>query len=360
QTSLVVAGETRCPREGRIDAPLVSVAGAERETGGVALEVLGAGEIRRQSEQGLERVDPSDLGGPVAGRDSPSLVAYRRRPQDASAPRTLAVELIRYTPEAVLVANGDEARYQALVSEEGKALVHVRYTVRNNQRAFLALTLPEGAALWSASVAGRPVRPGRGTDGALLLPLRKGRAGEEAPAFAVDVSFLARTAAWGERGRERLALPTLDLPVSRTGLSLHHSPRFRVTPVAGAFREGPQGAPLSVLVETEAEPARAFLDESKSEAAKQVVMEQNQLIERYQEGRTRRVAGVLPVDVPFPAVGPALSLVSELTAEGTAPGVELDYKREGRGGGASSGRGSCARRPSAPRRRACRPARRGR
>ena len=336
RTSLVVAGESRCPREGRIEAPLLRVAGVERETGGVALEVLGAGEIRRQDARGLDPADPEDLGPMMAGRDSPSLVAFRFRPQDAQAPRGLTVDLVRYTPEAILVANVDEAHYRALLSEDGKALVQARYAVRNNQRAFLAVTLPPGAVLWSASVAGRSVRPGNATDGTLLLPLRKGKAGEDAPAFAVEVAFFARASAWTASGRHQLLLPALDLPVSRTGMALHHSPRFRVGLLAGAFREGPGGAPLSALLTSPAGIATgaAGQDEELQRAAARdvdaagVAAEQKQLIDRFQLGRSRRVAGVTPVEVPFPEVGPALYLVGELTAEGSVPSVELSYKRE--------------------------------
>ena len=39
------------------------------------------------------------------------------RPQDAQAPRGLTVDLVRYTPEAILVANVDEAHYRALLQE---------------------------------------------------------------------------------------------------------------------------------------------------------------------------------------------------------------------------------------------------
>ena len=68
-----------------VSVPLLRLPAAERETGGVAVEVLGAGEIKGAS-QGLDAADPADLGDPVAGRDSPSLVAYRFRPQEGQAP----------------------------------------------------------------------------------------------------------------------------------------------------------------------------------------------------------------------------------------------------------------------------------
>jgi len=44
-----------------------------------------------------------------------------------------------------------------LITGEGKVLVQARYAIRNNQRNFLKVTLPVGATLWTASLAGRPV-----------------------------------------------------------------------------------------------------------------------------------------------------------------------------------------------------------
>jgi hypothetical protein len=338
RTSLMIVGEARCPREGRIEAPLVRVSGVERESGGVAVEVLGAGEIRKQETRGLEAADPSDLGPAVAARESPSLAAFRFRPQDGQTARALAVELVRYTPEAILVANVDEARYRVLVSDDGKTLAQARYAVRNNQRAFMAVRLPEGATLWSASVAGRAVRPGRSADGALLLPLQKGKAGEEAPAFAVEVSYFGRSARWSEKGREQITLPAVDLPVSKSGLEVRHSPRFRVTGIAGAFRpaafEAPAAAVLADLPETPPPPPpppKASVGTRESFATSAgVAQEQQALIDRFQEGRARRVAGVLPVRVPFPEIGPVLFVVSELTAEAQAPTLGIDYRREGK------------------------------
>src|SRR3989442_2708781 len=93
--------------------------------------------------------------------------------------RSFSVTVARYTPQAVLMANVEEARYQVLVSREGKTFVQARYAVRNNQRNFLKITLPAGATLLSASLSGQAGRPGRAPDGSGLLPLDKARAGEE-------------------------------------------------------------------------------------------------------------------------------------------------------------------------------------
>src|SRR2546421_126896 len=218
---------------------------AERETGGVAVEALGAGEIKDLKFEGLESADATDLGEMVSNRQSPSLAAFRFRPGDSKLTRSLSLNIARYTPQAVLMANVSEARYQVLISNEGNTLVQARYAVRNNQRNFLKITLPPGATLWSASLGGKAVRPGQSPDGSLLLPLDKARAGEEAPEFAVEVVYLSRGAAWNDKGQFKLALPALDLPVSRTGLLVYHPPLFRVTPEPGAFRTEPYENPIS-------------------------------------------------------------------------------------------------------------------
>jgi len=234
--SFVVQGETRVPREGAVAVPLVRVPAAERETGGIAVDVVGAGEIAAREARGLEPTDASELGDIVAGRESPSMLAFRLKPLAGAEPRGLGVTVVRYTPQAVLIANVEEARYRALVSDDGRLLVHARYAVRNNQRSFLKASLPRGATVWSAEVAGRPVRPGAAEQDAVLLPLEKGRAGVEAPTFVVDLVYLLTIESWTDRGRARIDLPALDLPISRTGLELHYSPRFRVDVQAGAFR----------------------------------------------------------------------------------------------------------------------------
>jgi len=98
----VVAGETRLPHDGKIDIPLLRLLDAERDTGGVAVEVLGAGEVTDLKPQGLDRAEAAELGSMVAGRQSPSLVAFRVRPGPAQAARSLTVEVARYAQQAVL------------------------------------------------------------------------------------------------------------------------------------------------------------------------------------------------------------------------------------------------------------------
>jgi hypothetical protein len=319
-------GEMRLPREGQVDVPLIRLPAAERETGGVAVEVLGAGEIKDRQAAGLEEAEAADLGQLIASRQSPSLVAFRLRPAEGKAARTLAVRVARYTPQAVLSANVEEAAYSALITEEGKMLVNARLAVRNNQRSFLKITLPSSASLWSVSVAGRPTRPGRAPDGSLLVPLEKTRGGEESPAFAVEVAYLDRVPAWGEKGRARLTLLAVDMPISKSSLLLHHSPLFRLTPAPGSFRAAPYEPPTSAALRA---GAAAPLDVKSEVNAAVEQSESTPVVAQLQQAsRGARPPRNLPVLVGFPHFGPSIFLVAELTSENQTPVVEVDFQRD--------------------------------
>ncbi len=340
----VVTGETRTPREGRIDIPLLRLLNVERETGGAAVEVLGAGEIKDQKSAGLEIADAADLGELVSNRQSPSLVAFRFRSGDAKAARSLSVNVARYAQEAVLMANIEEARYQILMSSEGKTLIQASYAIRNNQRNFLKLNLPAGAVVWSATLSGKPIRPGQAPDGSLLLPLEKARAGEDAPAFAAEIIYLNRGEKWTDSGKLRLALPMLDLPVSRTGLQYFYPLLYKVTPEPGPFRLQPYQDPTSAILSNKwgtgsgigtgaGSGIGPYVSQPAGQKAKPAEETTQALVDKYralsQEGKR---AGILPIKLSFPAFGPSIFLASELTAENQSPSIEFSYEAGKKGG----------------------------
>jgi len=392
----VISGESRLPRDGVIDIPLLRLENAERDEGGIAVEVLGAGEIKGQKAEGLDEADATDLGAMVANRQSPALIAFRARSGQAGNTRSLSVNIARYDQQAVLMANIEEARYQILTSADGKELVQARYAVRNNQRNFVKVTLPPGAVVWSASLAGRPVRPGQSPDGSLLLPLEKSRGGEDAPAFAVEIMYLLKSPAWEEKGHEKVILPSLDLPISRTGLLLYYPPRFHVTPEPGSFRTEEYQNPVSAALTPPAPPTVSaarfagnglgrlgaggmasgsgggigpgegggigggafhgsvfnappaspngmqfnrletfakLVDVDKDERDDEKKDATQALLDTFKaKSSGGRVTGILPVDVSFPAFGPSIYLVSELTSENQFLSAEFSFQREKKGG----------------------------
>jgi len=351
----VITGETRLPRDGPIDIPLLRLLNTERDEGGTAVEVLGAGEIKSQKSQGLEEADATDLGEMIASRQSPSLVAFRVRPGAAGATRTLSVNIARYDQQAVLMANIEEARYDILMSADGKALVEARYAVRNNQRNFVKITLPAGATVWSTVLGGKPVRPGQSPDGSLLLPLEKSRGGEDAPAFMVEILYLTKAPAWAEKGQAKLTLPALDLPISRTGMLVYYPPLFKLTAEPGTFRTQEYEVPMSAALAppggaigggafSAAKPAAPDMAFDRLEQYAKIEKDALILVDKEKKNTEAlldtfrakslggKVTGILPVNVNFPAFGPSLFLVSELTSENQAPAADFSFQREKKGG----------------------------
>lgn len=329
-TRFTVTGELRLPRAGKLEVPLMRLPAAERETGGIAVEVLGAGEIKDRQASGLEEAEAAELGQLISSRQSPSLIAYRLPPAEGKSARSLSLEVARYTPQAVLTANIEEADYSALVTNDGKLLVQTRFAVRNNQRNFLKLNLPSTATLWSASVAGRPIRPGKAPDGSLLLPLEKNKSGDEAPAFVVEVSYLDHTPAWQDKGHFRLSLLAVDLPISKSHLLLHHPPLFRLAAspgISGNFRVTPFEAPESTALTSTSVPANAPETKSKPQLDAKIE-EAQQLVSQLHTIQAGKPMRNLPLRVAFPHFGPSIFLKSELTSENQTPVVELDFQRD--------------------------------
>lgn len=393
----VITGEAHLPRDGQIEIPLLKLLNAERISGGAAVEVLGAGEIKDVKTQGFENADASDLGELVANRQSPSLAAFRLRAGDANQPRALTLDIARYGEQAVLLANVEEARYRVLLTKEGKTLVAARYAIRNNQRNFVKITVPAGATLWSAALSGQPVRPGSAPDGSLLLPLEKSKASEDAPEFSIEIIYLSPNAAWADKGKAHLALPALDLPISRTGLQVYYPPLFKVTSEPGSFRAETYANPISTVLNAPefselsqyaklspgvatgfgngvgsgngagtggsstlagvpggmaggavngALPAGvaggAFSADAISSlpvngrdfSGKTVSPDQTKtLVDKYRSSTSvGRATGVLPLSVNFPAFGPSIFLISELTSENQTPSADFSYQQDKKGG----------------------------
>jgi len=228
--------------------------------------------------------------------------------------------------------------------------VQARYAVRNNQRNFLKVALPPGAALWSAALDGRPVRPGQAPDGSVLLPLEKARSGEDAPAFAVELVYFSRVAAWTDKGQFRFALPSVDLPVSRTGVRLYHPPRFHVTVDQGPFRAESYSDPTSPALTNEFSRLELYSKIYKPRPGLTMAEEANQpglagnsktdkgtstqaLVDQYRStNQGSRVTGILPIRVDFPAFGPSVFMVSELTSENQSLSAVLSYQKDKKGG----------------------------
>jgi hypothetical protein len=146
---------------------------------------------------------------------------------------------------------------------------------------------------------------------------------------------LARGEEWGVKGRATLALPIMDLPVSRTGVVLYYPPLFRVNAEAGAFRMQAYEKASSEALNGDGAAATPVAPQFQGATPAQdaAQKETQALVDRYRaRSGPGRSADTAPVRVSFPSVGPSLFLVSELTGENKGPVIELSYQKVKDGG----------------------------
>ena len=241
-----------------------------------------------------------------------------------------------------------------LISADGKELVQARYAVRNNQRNFVKITLPTGATVWSASLAGKPVRPGQSRMAACCCLWKNREAARMRPRSRLRFFIWSRRRPGRTKGARRVTLPALDLPISRTGMLLYYPPSFQIDRGAGniSTRRNIRVRFLPYCFpQSKAEARRRSLRDVGDRARKNVDrLEQFANLQAHgrerKERRTRRlcstrsgrnrqagkVTGILPVNVSFPAFGPSMFLVSELTSENQFPAAEFNFQRDKKGG----------------------------
>ncbi|MFN7922538.1 MAG: hypothetical protein U0Q16_20710 [Bryobacteraceae bacterium] len=319
QTKFVIQGEAKLPREGAFDLPLLRLQGVDREMGSVAVDLLGPAEIKNATPAGLEQTDAPQSPATASGR-----LTFRMLPRVGE--RSLRVEVARYTPQALLTANVEEARIHAIATVDGKTLVQARYAIRNNQRNFVKIDLPTGAQVWNAAVAGRIVKPGKSAEGTLMLPLIKPASAEESPAFLVEVTYLVKGQAWTPRGRAVVVLPKVDVPVSRSAVALFLPAQYKVTAEPGAYHVEEFRATESLAFRTafvaSAATANPLLNSNVAMANAQ------KLADAFRARKQSRLPVVTADALDFPSYGPSIFLTAELTAENQQPQIELSYQEQ--------------------------------
>ncbi len=219
--------------------PAIQAQEVERERGFFAVQVTGGVEVTPVGEvQGLQMVDAKELPAGLRGGSTNPIVLsfkYLRHPFSAD------LNVVRHKTQAVLGAAIDSANYVVQLTEDGDCVARALYSMRNNRKQFLEITLPPGdkIALWSTFVAGKPVKPSQTKEGKILLPLEKSSmVGSDLNSFEVEVIYYFSL---GEnvRGLGALALvmPEVDLPISRSMLTVFAPARYRYTRWGGTLRE---------------------------------------------------------------------------------------------------------------------------
>jgi hypothetical protein len=306
----------------RREIALPWIEGSQRESGEVAVEGVGALELKVDERAPLTRIDVGEVGASIQSLAREPLLAAYRYQRRAPEPVSLSLEAVRFPDAAVLTAIAERAVATTLVTAEGRALTEVTLTVRNQAQPFLKVGLPQGAVLLSAEVDGVSVKPAQGADGARVPLLRAGLQ-PRAP-YTVSFVYLHAGSAFAKKGDAQMTLARVDMPVTWLEWELFLPDRFDVSRFDGqAFAQALMAPTL--VSEHEGRGIRGLFSAHKRPVppppppppgglTETVTIQGSDRKERDQfrqqnepsvnvQNLQRRAAGILPVRIDVPRAG---------------------------------------------------------
>jgi Carboxypeptidase regulatory-like domain len=199
-------------RESKAEAPVLSLTGAQRETGELLVDGAGSMELTATESGGLRRIDVREVGAVARSLSRLPLQAAFRYNRHASEAPKLQLEWTQFPDSSVLSAVAERATITTLTNVEGKSLTEITLRVRNHAQAFIKVQLPAGAQLLSAEVEGERVKPVIGDDGTRVPLLRQGFS--PSGPYTVSFVYLNIGTRFVKSGTYEMVLPKLDVPVS--------------------------------------------------------------------------------------------------------------------------------------------------
>ena len=278
------------------EVPVLRVHEAIREKGYIGVVALANVEITAPQYRGATRIDARELPAQIMQMTSqPVLLAFRYIGQEFSIP--LLVKKHEDVP--VLLTIADSAVLTIMQTMDGRRITKAIYNMRNNRNQFLRVHLPKGADVWSATVAGKSIRPALDEEGRVLIPLVRSGAGAELSSFPIELVYVENQQDLPESGQMRIDLPRASEPVIHLMAQLY-------LPDEGNYKKGLFGGlsfegPLR-RVETFSRIGGATEPPAgQVEAAAQAQQLQEQYTKRLEAEAV--AAGVTPIRVTLPLRG---------------------------------------------------------
>ncbi|MEO6336986.1 MAG: type II secretion system protein [Verrucomicrobiota bacterium] len=262
----------------------VEALGVERESGSLVVVSRPPLQVTEKSAgELLNKIDVVELPAWTGRAPESTVFAYRYvRPG-----YRLFVEARRYAEAEVLQALVDSARFTTVVSDDGQTMTEASLSVRNNGRQHLEIELPKGSTVWSAFVAGEPVRPSKRGD-RLLLPLERTSA-SDAP-ITVELTYVGENKFPRRNGNVALASPKFDVPLKNARWDVFLPSDYEYTDFKGSMtRTADAGAPtvqdFSRSLYSEAETSKVV------EQRKAMKEELSNVKQQLAEGKVREAIG---------------------------------------------------------------------
>jgi hypothetical protein len=173
---------------------------------GIEVKLLQFRELRQLDLSQVPEFSRLQALGPILfGFDYATLGRTERPPK-------LVIGLGRPLDTPVKEAIIDNARHVTLCQADGFCITKSAYRVRNKSHQFLRVKIPERTELWSAMVAGFPVRPGKDAAGVYLVPvLNSNSVQERESGLTVELTIAGASKRWARTGKCNLDLPETDV-----------------------------------------------------------------------------------------------------------------------------------------------------
>jgi len=133
-----------------------------------------------------------------------------------SSDATLTLHAARHGHSELAAILVHRLKLLSVLSRDGSARHDATFEVQHSGEQFINVRLPDKAQLLTALAAAQPVKPVRGPDGAISIPLPPGSANQ--PSVPVRLLYETTGPAWSSRGQRPLDPPTLaaDIPILDT------------------------------------------------------------------------------------------------------------------------------------------------
>ncbi len=252
------------PRPAKADAMEivgVTAEGVERETGLLAISARAPLQVSALHAVDLQRMDTGDWPDWAGTPDlATALVYHYVRPG-----YKLTLDVRRFDEAEVLQALVDSAQLTSVMADDGQMMTEMSLSVRNNGRQFLEVGLPAGAKVWSAFVAGQPVRPSL-SGGKILLPIQQ--SGVDDGTVTVDLTYVGTNTFPRMRGAVGFVSPEFDVPLKNAHWEVYLPPDYDYQGFGGTMMRE------TAMVPEASSRSFSFLDYSRME---QVNKEQNEI-----------------------------------------------------------------------------------
>ena len=227
-TLTVTWDQPRPAKTNALEIAGVSAEGVERETGLLAISARAPLQVSELNAADLQRVDTGDFPDWAGAPDVATALAYHYvRPG-----YRLALDVRRFEEAEVLQALVDSAQFTSVMADDGQMMTEMSLSVRNNGRQFLGVGLPAGARVWSAFVAGQPVRPSL-SDGKILLPIQQ--SGVDDGAMSVELTYVGTNTFPRTRGAVGFVSPKFDVPLKNARWEVYLPPDYHYQDFGGTM-----------------------------------------------------------------------------------------------------------------------------